>query len=226
MSNSEVTVLLIRHARSVANAEGILAGRLPGVDLDEIGREQSQMLAAKLKELPLEFIVHSDLVRTRQTITPLLTAGDVNSSEDIAFTECDYGDWSGRKLSELSLESMWKEVQTTPSRVRFPGGESMIEMQSRAVAGLERWANEASSLFAICSHGDVIKSMVAHCIGLPLDSFQSLHVSPASVTVVRRSEQGWALLTLNQSVGDDVIKGLALASQPTVGGGDVDAGTV
>ena len=188
--------------------------------------EQSKLLASKLGALPLEFVVHSDLERTAATIAPLISEGNLKNFEEVAFTECDYGDWAGRKLSELSLEPMWKDIQTRPSSVRFPRGESMREMQERAVAALERWTQTAQSLFAICSHGDVIKSMVAYCIGLPLDSFQALHVSPASVTVVRKSGEGWSLLTLNQSVGDDVVKGLALGAMPTVGGGDVDAGTV
>ena len=226
MSQSAVTVLLIRHARSVANAEGILAGRLPGIELDEDGIEQSNLLASKLKNLPIEFVVHSDLERTKKTVAPLISERNLKNVEDVAFTECDYGDWSGRKLSELALEPLWKDIQTRPSSVRFPRGESMVEMQERAVGGLEHWTQKADSLFAICSHGDVIKSMVAYCIGLPLDCFQSLHVAPASLTVVRRSHDGWALLTLNQSVGDDVVKGLALAAMPTIGGGDVDAGTV
>lgn len=220
---SSVTVLLIRHARSVANAEGVLAGRLPGIELDETGHLQAEQLADALAPLPLEFVVHSDLVRTQQTVAPLLRRTGIQAFQDSALTECDYGSWSGRKLSELSQEELWQDIQVRPSTVRFPEGEAMLDMQHRAVRAVSHWADEAASLFAICSHGDVIKAIVADCIGLCLDSFQSLHVSPASLTVVRRTSGAWSLLTLNQSLGENFIGGLALAAKPTLGGGDIHA---
>jgi probable phosphomutase (TIGR03848 family) len=217
------TVLLLRHARSTANAQGILAGRLPGVTLDEKGQEQAQKVAAGLAGLPIEFIVHSELERTQATVAPLADALGVSLREDRRISECDYGTWSGRELSALSKEDLWDDIQNRPSVVRFPEGESMIEMQTRALAALEFWAEEAEHLFAVCSHGDVIKAIVAGAIGLPLDKLQTLHVSPASLTVLQLSGGKWALNTLNHSVSSETAASLTLPAKPTVGGGDVNA---
>ena len=217
------TVLLLRHARSTANAAGVLAGRMPGVQLDEVGIAQAEQLADCLKELSIEFIVHSDLERTKQTVSPLASASGITLREDQRLTECDYGDWSGKELKELSSEPLWKSIQSTPSSVTFPGGEAMIDMQSRAVAALNFWMEEATSLFAICSHGDVLKSLVAHAIGLPLDKFQGLHVSPASITVLQWDGSRWTLQALNAPASKEAISSLTLPSQNVVGGGDVSA---
>ena len=217
------TVLLLRHARSTANAAGVLAGRMPGVQLDVVGIAQAEQLADCLKDLSIEFIVHSDLERTKQTVSPLASASGITLREDQRLTECDYGDWSGKELKELSSEPLWKSIQSTPSSVTFPGGEAMIDMQSRAVAALNFWMEEATSLFAICSHGDVLKSLVAHAIGLPLDNFQGLHVSPASITVLQWDGSRWTLQALNAPASKEAISSLTLPSQNVVGGGDVSA---
>ena len=217
------TVLLLRHARSTANAAGVLAGRMPGVQLDVVGIAQAEQLADCLKDLSIEFIVHSDLERTKQTVSPLASASGITLREDQRLTECDYGDWSGKELKELSSEPLWKSIQSTPSSVTFPGGEAMIDMQSRAVAALNFWMEEATSLFAICSHGDVLKSLVAHAIGLPLDKFQGLHVSPASITVLQWDGSRWTLQALNAPASKEAISSLTLPSQNVVGGGDVSA---
>ncbi|MEN9711324.1 MAG: hypothetical protein RL441_1316 [Actinomycetota bacterium] len=217
------TVLLLRHARSTANAAGVLAGRMPGVQLDEVGISQAKQLADCLRDLSIEFIVHSDLERTKQTVSPLASASGITLREDQRLTECDYGDWSGKELKELSSEPLWKSIQSTPSSVTFPGGEAMIDMQSRAVAALDFWMEEATSLFAICSHGDVLKSLVAHAIGLPLDKFQGLHVSPASITVLQWDGSRWTLQALNAPASKEAISSLTLPSQNVVGGGDVSA---
>lgn len=217
------TVLLLRHARSTANAAGVLAGRMPGVLLDDVGIAQAGQLADCLKDLPIEFIVHSDLERTKQTVSPLASASGITLREDQRFTECDYGDWSGKELKELSTEPLWKSIQSTPSSVTFPGGEAMVDMQSRAVTALNFWVEEATSLFAICSHGDVLKSLVAHAIGLPLDKFQGLHVSPASITVLQWDGTRWTLQALNAPASKEAVSSLTLPSQNVVGGGDVSA---
>ncbi len=219
-----VTVLLIRHGRSIANSQGLLAGRMPGVSLDERGLKQSTALVEALGKTAIEFLVHSDLERTRETIKPLAHYLEVPMIEDSRITECDYGDWTGKRLGELSKEPLWTTVQSAPSEVTFPGGESMIAMQTRAVECIRDYVAKASSVFAVCSHGDVIKSIVADAIGLNLDKFQTLDVQPASITAVQYFPHGNARLLLhNYPVGETAFSSLSLESQETLGGGDVRA---
>ncbi|GAB2616690.1 histidine phosphatase family protein [Streptomyces capparidis] len=188
------TVLLVRHGRSTANSSGILAGWTPGVGLDERGREQAAALAARMSGLPLAAVVSSPLQRCRETVAPLLEVrpGLALHTED-RVGECRYGDWSGRKLSELADEPLWRTVQDYPSRAAFPGpeGESMRAMQTRAVDAVREWDRRVAAehgedaLFVVCSHGDIIKSVVADALGLHLDLFQRIAVDPASVTAIR-----------------------------------------
>lgn len=196
---------------------------MPGVALDDFGKQQALALADAFSELPIEFIVHSDLERTKSTVQPLAETSAIVLREDRRLTECDYGDWSGRELKELSAEDLWEDIQKSPSTVRFPNGESMIEMQSRAFEALKFWVEEAEQLFALCSHGDVLKSIIASAIGLPLDQFQSLHVSPASVSVLQWNGTSWTLLALNHPASKELIGSLTLPTTKTVGGGDVHA---
>lgn len=186
------TVVLLRHGRSQANAGNVLAGRSPGVDLDDAGREQARALAARLVDVALVAVVSSPMQRCIQTAEPLLIDRPGTSIVvDERLTECDYGDWTGSTLRALSKDPLWKTVQAHPSGVRFPGGEAMREMQHRAVSAVrERDAaidreHGPDTCWAAVSHGDVIKSVVADALGLHLDEFQRIVVEPASVTVIR-----------------------------------------
>ena len=219
-----ITVVLIRHGRSTANASGILAGRMPGVALDAKGVEQSQSLISALGETNIEFMVHSDLERTLSTVRPLATHLQIPTIEDARITECDYGDWSGRPLSELALEPLWTEIQKRPSQVTFPNGESMMAMQTRAVACVRDYVGQAQRAFAMCSHGDVIKAIIADAVGLELDKFQSIDVRPASISVLQYDSSGGARLVMqNFPVGENAFGSLSLESTNSVGGGDVSA---
>lgn len=223
MSQPSKTVLLLRHARSTANAQGVLAGRAPDVHLDERGEKQARKLAEVLAPVPVEFIVHSDLTRTRETVLPWATSSNVTLREDARITECDYGTWTGRELKTLADEPLWKTIQSEPSAVTFPEGESMVAMQQRAIESLNFWREEATSLFALCSHGDVLKALVAHAIGLPLDEFQTLHVQPASLSVLRWDGHKWSLVLLNHTVSENIFDLLTLPISQDIGGGDVRA---
>jgi len=217
------TVVLIRHARSTANAAGILAGRMDGVALDDTGVEQSRRLADFLAGLPLEFIVRSELQRTEETIAPLLALKPITVHVDTRLTECDYGDWSGRSLKELSAEPLWSTIQKCPSEVSFPGGESMLSMRDRAVAAVREWSGTSQECFAVVSHGDVIKAIVAEAMGLDFDRFQSLHVAPASVSILHFEVSGSTVSLLNgQPALLDPAKLVPMA-QHRVGGGDSNA---
>ncbi|MEU5211358.1 histidine phosphatase family protein [Streptomyces sp. NPDC020742] len=186
------TLILLRHGRSTANTAGVLAGRAPGVALDEHGAARSAELPARLARVPLAAVVTSPLQRCRETVLPLLDARPglpLHTEERIS--ECDYGDWSGRKLAELNDEPLMEVVQQHPSAAAFPGGESMRAMQARAVEAVRDWnarieqAHGPEAVYAMCSHGDIIKALVADALGLHLDLFQRISVEPCSVTVIR-----------------------------------------
>ncbi|MFF8412265.1 histidine phosphatase family protein [Streptomyces omiyaensis] len=186
------TLILVRHGRSTANTSGLLAGRTPGVALDERGAAQAAALPARLAGIPLAAAVSSPLQRCRQTLQPLLEARPglpLHVEERV--DECDYGDWSGRKLAELAGEPLMEVVQAHASAAAFPGGESLRAMQSRAVEAVRDWnaridaEHGEDAVYVLCSHGDIIKSLVADALGLHLDLFQRIHVDPCSLTVIR-----------------------------------------
>jgi probable phosphomutase (TIGR03848 family) len=188
------TLILVRHGRSTANTAGLLAGRMPGVTLDERGAAQAAALPARLEGVPLAAVVSSPLQRCQETVRPLLDArpGLRLYTED-RINECDYGDWTGRKLSELADEPLMEIVQSHPTAAAFPGGESMRTMQHRAAEAVREWNRRieeehgADAVYLMCSHGDIIKSLAADALGLHLDQFQRISVEPCSVTVVRHT---------------------------------------
>ncbi|WP_029135880.1 MSMEG_4193 family putative phosphomutase [Nakamurella lactea] len=181
------TVVLLRHARSVANAASVLAGRSAGVGLDEVGVEQAAGLPGRLAEVPIARLVSSPLERCLRTLAPLAEATGLTVEQDPALAEVDYGEWTGRPLRELFGEPMWKTVQGRPSAAVFPGGESLAAVSARAVAALHRLIETTTDdgALLICSHGDVIKALLADALGLHLDLFQRISVGPASVSVIR-----------------------------------------
>ena len=193
------TVLLVRHGRTSANTAGILAGRSPGVELDDVGRTQATTLGERMAAVPLAALVSSPLRRCRQTQQALVTprTEPVPTAVDAGLIECGYGDWTGRSLKELSKEKLWKTVQQQPSAVRFPGGEAMTEMAARAVGAVRTWDDRLRA-----EHGDVIKAILADALGTHLDTFQRILVNPASVSVVRYTETRPYVVTMNSSGAD------------------------
>ncbi|GAA4126147.1 histidine phosphatase family protein [Nocardioides fonticola] len=204
------TVILVRHGRTTANASGMLAGRLPGVKLDDVGRGQAERAGRRLAPVPVAEVVTSPLERCRQT-TKLLVAGRESAPRIVSergITECDYGDWQGRPLKELAKEKLWRTVQAQPSAAAFPGGEAMTTMQSRAVAAIRghdaRIAAEhgENAVWVAVSHGDIIKSILADALGMHLDLFQRINVDPASISIIRYTETRPYVLATNTHEGD------------------------
>ncbi len=204
------TLVLVRHGRTTANATGLLAGRTPGVALDDTGREQAARAAERLAGVPLATIVTSPLERCRQTTEILLgrQAADVPVVVEDGLSECDYGDWQGRPLEELAQEELWTTVQRHPSAVTFPGGESMPTMQARSVEAVRRLdarvetEHGSSAVWVAVSHGDIIKSVLADALGMHLDLFQRLSVDPASISIVRYGAHRPDVACVNTSQGD------------------------
>lgn len=203
-----MTVILLRHGRSTANSALTLAGRTPGIGLDETGLSQAAALCGRLDGLPVEAVVRSPLLRCRQTIEPLAAAFGLDPVVEDGLIEVDYGDWTGRPLKDLVSEHMWSVVQQHPSSAVFPGGESMAEMATRAVRAVRRHdrrlAEQAGRdvLWLACSHGDVIKSVLADAYGMHLDQFQRIVVDPASVSVIRYTTHRPFILRVNDTGGD------------------------
>ena len=204
------TLILVRHGRTTANASGTLAGRLPGVKLDDTGTAQAERAGERLAAVPLAAVVSSPLERCRQTARAIVRAqaGSPRMSTDRGITECDYGDWQGRPLKELAKEKLWATVQAQPSAAAFPGGESMAGMQARAVTAVRRHdalieaEHGPGAVWVAVSHGDVIKSVLADALGMHLDLFQRLNVDPASISIVRYTGTRPYVLSTNTHAGD------------------------
>ncbi|GAA4523585.1 histidine phosphatase family protein [Brachybacterium paraconglomeratum] len=222
------TVLLVRHGRTTANATGLLAGRTPGVFLDDHGRDQAALTGARIAAVPVVGVVSSPLERCAETARAIVDRqkGAPTSSVDPELTECDYGQWQGRQLGDLASEDLWRVVQSHPSAVVFPGGESMAGMQARSVAAIRRHdaAVEAEhgpgAVWVAVSHGDIIKSILADALGMHLDLFQRLEVGPASVSIVSYGASRPRVGATNTDSGD--LSWLAKAIPPgdaPVGGG-------
>jgi probable phosphomutase (TIGR03848 family) len=199
------TVLLLRHGRTTANADGGLAGRRP-VELDDAGRAQAEAVGVRLAAVPLAAVVTSPLGRCLSTVALALPGSSPAIEERLI--ECGYGDWEGQSLKKLAKERLWSAVQLHPSGVTFPNGESMAAMSARAVAAIRDWDARVSAehgpdaVWLACSHGDVIKAIVADALGVHLDLFQRIVVDPASVTAIRYTPVRPFVLRLNDTGGD------------------------
>ncbi len=209
-------VVLIRHGRSTANADGVLAGRSEGIGLDDVGRAQADALRAALDGVPVAGAYTSPLRRCRETAA---LAGFPDAEIVDALTECDYGSWTGRALADLAKEPAWKEIQGRPSTVTFPDGEAMAEMARRSVAAVAELASRHDGgVVVVFSHGDPIKAILADALAVGLDDFQRLHVNPAGVSVIEKAPRP---MVLAMNLGGDLSALLGAAVAPTVGGGDV-----
>ncbi|MCW2497358.1 histidine phosphatase family protein [Jatrophihabitans sp.] len=235
------TLLLVRHGLTAMTGP-VLAGRTPGVHLDERGQRQAAAVAERIAKVPLTAIVSSPLERCIDTSEYILAAQreagrelELQTEDDLI--ECGYGDWTGKPLNELAKDPIWKVVQTQPSAARFPNGESLSEVSTRAVAAVRRWDAllGENAVWVASSHGDVIKAILADALGLHLDQFQRIVVDPCSVSVIRYTDTRPYVLRSNDTGGDlspfapPPAKGRRRratgATEATVGGG-TGAGSV
>jgi probable phosphomutase (TIGR03848 family) len=225
------TVLLLRHGRTTANTGGVLAGWTPGIGLDETGQAQVQAVAARLAPVPLAAIVSSPLERCVRTAEAVAAGRELAVQTDDRLGEARYGDWTGRPLKELVKDPLWKVVQQHPSAAVFPGaeGEGLAQTQARAVAAVREWNAKLGpdAVWLACSHGDVVKAVLADALGLHLDSFQRIVVDPASVSVITYTETRPFVVRMNDTGGDVAAlippakkrRRRAKASDAVVGGG-------
>jgi probable phosphomutase (TIGR03848 family) len=234
------TVFLLRHGLTAMTGP-VLAGRTPAVHLDERGQAQAATAADRLAVLPLAAVVSSPLERCAETARAVIASQKaagraIRLRTDRKLLECDYGDWTGREIKSLAKDPLWPVVQAHPSGVTFPGGEPMAAMAERAVRAVRTIDAElaASSgpdaLWVACSHGDVIKAILADALGLHLDLFQRLVVDPCSVSAIRYTAGRPFVLMTNDTSGElsrfvppppkpGARRRRAASSDATVGGG-------
>jgi probable phosphomutase (TIGR03848 family) len=228
-------VLVVRHGLTASTGKA-LTGWLPGISLDDRGRSQAAAVGARLAGLRIDAIITSPLERCQQTAAIIAAArndGEAALHVDERVGECRYGDWTGQPLKRLAADPLWKVVQAHPSAVRFPGkdGESMLGMQQRAVGAIRDWNAELGrdACYLVCSHGDVIKAILADSLGMHLDMCQRIQVDPCSVSVIRYTPLRPFVLRMNDTGGDIVASlshagpkaapGAASDSDAQVGGG-------
>jgi len=196
------TILFIRHGENDYVKKGRLAGRQPGVHLNEKGRAQAEALAKTLAKAPIKAVYSSPLERTLETAEPIARALGLEVVRRPGLIEVDFGNWQNRTLKQLRQRKLWRTVQAAPSLARFPGGETFAEAQGRIVREVERLCSQhkPKDLIACVSHSDAIKLAVAHYLGLPLDLFQRLTIFPASITTLRIDEARARVICLNYTV--------------------------
>jgi len=201
-------MLLIRHGENEYVNTGKLAGRLPGVHLNDRGRKQAAELAEALKQVPLKAIYASPLERAVETAEPIAEGRKLEIQLRPDLMDNDIGKWQGRTLKQLRRIKKWKIVQQAPSRFTFPEGESFVQTQARVASCLDEIAasHKPKDIVAVVFHADPIKLAVAHYLGMPLDNFQRLACDTASVTVLYLSETGAHLIKLNQKPPFDFLQ--------------------
>jgi probable phosphoglycerate mutase len=204
-SDRPTVVLLVRHGTTPTTGK-VLPGRAAGLHLSEDGRAQAEAVAGRIAALAADegrgpvAVYASPLERTTETARPIARALGLRVRSDRGLLECDFGDWTGRKLADLAKKPEWATVQRNPSGFRFPGGESFLEMQVRMSSALTRLAalHPGGTVVAV-SHADPIKAAVAQAAGTPLDLFQRLTVAPCSVSAIAHTGSGPVVLTVNST---------------------------
>ena len=201
MSPTATTILLVRHGSTLTTGT-VLPGRAPGLHLPERGTAQAEAVAERIAQLakkPVALYV-SPLERARETAAPIAAALALRPVIDRGLLECDFGAWTGKKLSQLCRKAEWKTVQNAPSTFRFPEGESFSQMQLRMWATLEKLAaRHRGRTIVVVSHADPIKAAVTYAQGVPLDLFQRTVISTCSVSAIAFTGSGPIVLTVNST---------------------------
>lgn len=188
------TFYLIRHGACDGLGE-MIWGRTPGICLNAEGKAQAQRLAADFTHVQLDAIYSSPLERARETAEAIARAAKLEVKESLAFNEIDFGEWSAQSLATLDRDERWHRFNTQRSTTRIPGGESMLEVQARAVFELERLSqHHAGGRVVIVSHADVIKSVLGYIGGTPVDRLQEIEIWPCSVSIVALDEHEASVL--------------------------------
>jgi len=175
------------------------------------------MAKSELETLKISRIVVSPMLRARATIAPFVKAHpEIELIKDSGINEMEYGSWSGQPLSRLSKKPLWKTIQSSPSAVRFPEGESFLEMLARSVESIHRLAKPGKTTLFV-SHGDVIKAITAHFLSMHLDNFQRISIDPASITRISLTDGMAHIHSVNSTA--HLKEATDLDALSTLGGG-------
>ncbi|HEX2250162.1 MAG TPA: histidine phosphatase family protein [Gemmatimonadales bacterium] len=195
------TFVLVRHA--LCDPVGLsIAGRRPGIHLNDVGKEQADRLAARLRAIPFAAVYSSPLERALETARPLAVSQELEVQVATGFTEIDFGDWTGRTLAELDELPDWRRFNSFRSGARIPGGENMADVLARVLHEIDRLCERHSAAgepIAVVSHGDVLRLLLAHALGVSPDHMQRLELSPASISILQLEYHGPRVLLLNST---------------------------
>lgn len=191
------TFHLIRHGTYPLLGH-VLGGRSAGHSLDAAGRAQAEALAEALAVRPIRAVVSSPLERTRETAAPIAARHGLAVAIEPDLNEIDFGEWTGAAFDELHARPAWRAFNLFRSSTPIPGGETMLAAQARAMAALLRLrAAYPEGDVAVVSHGDVVKAILAHFLGVSLDLFRRFEISPASRSVVVMHAEDAQVLAVN-----------------------------
>ena len=193
------TLYLIRHAENDFMRQRKLAGWLPGVHLNDRGRAQAEALVPLFQGVHLDALYSSPLERTMETAAPLARAHHMAVRRRAGLGETRFGRWEGQSISRLRRLKLWSQVQTAPSLVTFPEGESLRETQARILGELERILSQHSGAVACFSHADPIRLALAYFLGQPLDLFQRVMIEPASISTLLIQDRRVRVQSINDT---------------------------
>ena len=199
-------IIFVRHGRTPTTGTK-LPGRAPNLHLSDEGKSQAEMIAKEIKKSSSSFlgtkvsaVYASPMERTQETAKPIAKTLNLRVRTLQGLNECDFGDWTGRRLRDLSKLKSWSTIQKQPSSFRFPNGESFTEMQNRMLKTVDKILERHSGETVVCvSHADPIKAILASAVGTPLDLFQRILVGPCSASVVLYTKERLLVLTLNSN---------------------------
>lgn len=194
------TIFLVRHAEHQLLGR-VLCGRMPGVSLGDVGLQQASRIGCRLRREGLTALYTSPLARAQETAAAI--AGECRLAAEIApdFDEIDFGIWTGAFFDQLDPDPAWRKWNAERASGRPPGGESMADAQARAVKGMRQIeARHPNAAVAIVSHADVIKAVLAWCLGLSMDSHARFEIGPASVSAIALWGTGAKVLWMNEAL--------------------------
>ena len=191
-------IFLLRHAQSTANSKGILAGRMPNVSLSKQGLEERQALAERFIGAKFDQVISSPIQRCIETISFFESSPLIIDS----FTEVNYGDWTGKKMTSLARNKEWRKIYSTPASVRFPNGETLPEVQTRSLHGLDTHIKSKAKNVLIVTHADVIKVLILHALGTHLNNIDKIHIGNSSISILDVVDLDYRVIKVN----DDASK--------------------
>ena len=183
-----LTVLFLRHGAH-DRGDDLLCGRLPGVSLGAEGARQAACLARRFPPGTLQALYTSPVQRCRETAAALEATTGLAARVDTAAEEVDFGDWTGQRFAALEMDARWKAWNRSRDDAAAPGGESMQQVRSRVTSLLqELLTRHPSGEVAVVTHAEVIRTAALHLLGLPLQAYDRLEISPASITALAPGE--------------------------------------